>query len=206
MPVAPAASDQILMPAQQRLGLGEQPVPAPARQQPGEPSQHRTVGPVQPGSGHLRPQHLDLVAQHEQLRVLGRRAPRQQHQPSQQLAEDQIEQSKRHPPVICAGASLGEVTARAYDRPTGTHRHSARYASLAAPEDLGGRCRKHYPTEPRAARTGSSQATSDFAHPSGCRRRAASSHTDSLAARTRSPPMQQCRWSFTVVVARPRRR
>jgi hypothetical protein len=102
--VPPAASDQLLMPAQQRLGPDEQPVPPRAGQQPAQPSQHGPVGPVHPGSGHLTPQHLDLVAQHEQLGVLGGRAPRQHHQPSQQLAEDQIEQSKRHPPIICASA------------------------------------------------------------------------------------------------------
>jgi hypothetical protein len=37
----------------------------------------------------------------------------------------------------------------AYDRPTGTHRHNARYASLAAPEDLGGRWQKHHPSRDR---------------------------------------------------------
>jgi hypothetical protein len=49
---------------------GRTAVPARTRQQPGEPSQHGPVGLVHPGSGHLTPQHLDLVAQHEQLRVL----------------------------------------------------------------------------------------------------------------------------------------
>jgi hypothetical protein len=56
-------------------------------------SQHRAVGPVDPGSGYLAAEHRDLVPQHQQLRVLGRRAPRQQRKPSQQLAEDEIEQS-----------------------------------------------------------------------------------------------------------------
>jgi hypothetical protein len=55
--------------------------------------QHRAVGPVNPRSGHLSAEHRDLVPQHQQLRVLGRRAPRQQRKPSQQLAEGQIEQS-----------------------------------------------------------------------------------------------------------------
>jgi hypothetical protein len=40
------------MPAQQRLGPDEHPVPARARQQPGQPSQHGPVGPVQSGSDH----------------------------------------------------------------------------------------------------------------------------------------------------------
>jgi hypothetical protein len=61
--VAPAASDQILMPAQQRLRLDEQPVPARAVQQSGESGQDGPVGPVEPRSGHL-------LAQHQQFDVL----------------------------------------------------------------------------------------------------------------------------------------
>jgi hypothetical protein len=84
--VAPAASDQILMPAQQRLRLDEQPVPAGAGQQSGESGQDGPVGPVEPRSGHLTPQHRDLMAQHQQFDVLRSRAPRQQRQPPQHLA------------------------------------------------------------------------------------------------------------------------
>jgi hypothetical protein len=58
--VAPAASDQLVLAAQQRRGPDEPPVPARARQPPGQPGQHRVVGPVHPGSGHLPPQQLDL--------------------------------------------------------------------------------------------------------------------------------------------------
>jgi hypothetical protein len=49
--------------------------------------------PSRSGVGYLSAEHRDLVAQHQQLRVLGRRAPRQQRKPSQQLAEAQIEPS-----------------------------------------------------------------------------------------------------------------
>jgi hypothetical protein len=116
----PAAADQIVMPAQQRLGPDGQPVPARARQQPGESGQHRTVSPVQSGSGHLPAEHRNLVPQHQQLRVVGRRGPCQQHQPSQQVAEDQIEQSKRHPLIIGASVSLSEVAGQSL-RPTFWH-------------------------------------------------------------------------------------
>jgi hypothetical protein len=57
----PPAPDQILMPAQQRLGPDEQPVPARAGQHPRKRGQHRTVGPVQSGSGHLSAEHRDLA-------------------------------------------------------------------------------------------------------------------------------------------------
>jgi hypothetical protein len=72
------------------------------------------------GSGHLPAEHRDLVPQHQQLHVVGGRAPGQQHQPSQQLAEHQIEQSKRHPSSICASVSLSEVAAQSL-RPTFWH-------------------------------------------------------------------------------------
>jgi hypothetical protein len=98
--VAPAASDQILMPAQQRLGPDEQPVPAPTRQPPGESGQHGPVGPVHPRPGHLTPQHLDLVAQHEQLGILRGRTPRQQRKPPQCLAEQQVQQSQGHAAIM----------------------------------------------------------------------------------------------------------
>jgi len=50
----------------------------------------------------LATQHRDLVAQHEQLGVPCHRAPRQQPKPPQHLAEQQIEQSKSHMPIIAA--------------------------------------------------------------------------------------------------------
>jgi hypothetical protein len=102
VPVAPAASDQILMPAQQRLRLDEQPVPARAVQQSGESGQDGPVGPVEPRSGHLTTQHRDLMAQHQQFDVLRSRAPRQQRQPPQHLAYQQIKQSEGQTPIIVA--------------------------------------------------------------------------------------------------------
>jgi hypothetical protein len=59
------------MPAQQRFGPDEQPVPARAGQQPGQASQQGSVSPVHLRPGHLAAQYGDLVAQHEQLGVLG---------------------------------------------------------------------------------------------------------------------------------------
>jgi hypothetical protein len=42
------------------------------------------------------------VAQHQQLGILCRRAPHQQGKPPQHLAEQQIEQSQGHAPIIVA--------------------------------------------------------------------------------------------------------
>jgi hypothetical protein len=64
------------------------------------------------------------MPQHQQLRVVGRRAPCQQHQPPHHLAEHQVEQSKCHPSIIGVSASLGEVAAQSL-RPTFWHPHAA---------------------------------------------------------------------------------
>jgi hypothetical protein len=57
-------------------------VPAhPAGQQPRQPSQHRPVSPVQSGSGHPPAQHANLVAQQQELGILGCRTSRQQPKP-----------------------------------------------------------------------------------------------------------------------------
>jgi hypothetical protein len=59
------------MPAQQRGRLDEQPAPDRGWQQPREPGQHRSVGPVEPRPGHLPPQHRDLMAQQQELSIRG---------------------------------------------------------------------------------------------------------------------------------------
>jgi hypothetical protein len=117
------------MPSQERGRLHQPSPPDRARQEPRKPGQHRAVGPVKPGSGHLPAEHRDLVPQHQQLRVLGRRAPRQQRKPSQQLAEAQIEQSSRHPPIIWISVSLGEPAARSV-RLTFWHPHASPLAAV----------------------------------------------------------------------------
>jgi hypothetical protein len=63
---------------------------------PDQRGQHRSVGPVQPGPGLGAAQHGDLVPQHQQLRVLGRRRAAEQDKPATEPNEDQIEQAKGH--------------------------------------------------------------------------------------------------------------
>src|SRR4029450_1232282 len=92
---------------------------------PGRPSLPRTsnaacTGAIYSAGAHLPAEHRNLVPQHQQLHVVGRRAPCQQHQPSQQLAEHQIEQSKHHPAIVGASVSLSEVAAQSL-RPTFWH-------------------------------------------------------------------------------------
>lgn len=84
---SPAAPDQVLMPAQQPGRPHEHSAPAGAGQQPHEPGQDRTIGPVNLRPGHLASQYGHFVAKHKELGVLRRRAPRQQPKPPHHLAE-----------------------------------------------------------------------------------------------------------------------
>jgi hypothetical protein len=84
------------VPAQDR-GRSDQAVTAQVRGEvPDQRSEQRSVGPVRawPRVGYS--QHGDLVAQREQLDVLGRGCAAKQGQPTEELAEDQVEQAKRH--------------------------------------------------------------------------------------------------------------
>ena len=94
--VAPLASDQTTVPAQDGAG-GDQPVhPQPCRQEPDQRGEDRPVGPIEPGPRMSAAQHGDLMPQHEQLRVLGGRRPAKQDQPAADPDEDEIEQAQRH--------------------------------------------------------------------------------------------------------------
>jgi hypothetical protein len=77
------------------------------------------VAQLQPRPGHLASQHRDLVAHHEQLNVLGGRAPRQQHKPTQHLAEQQVQQSSCHAAIIVAHASPTNSHLSTHDRLSG---------------------------------------------------------------------------------------
>ena len=98
-PAAPAQLT-VAVPSQQRGRLHQPSLPHPAGQQPRQPSQHRTLSPIQSGSGHPPAQHRNLVAQQQELGILGCRTSRQQRKPPHQLAEHQVHQSQGHPPII----------------------------------------------------------------------------------------------------------
>ena len=54
-----------------------------AGQQPCQGSEYGTVSPVRPRAGDLPPQHRDLVAENQDLHVLGGVAASQQGQPTE---------------------------------------------------------------------------------------------------------------------------
>jgi hypothetical protein len=76
---------------------GDQAVrPQLSRQEPDQRGEDRAVGPAQAGPGMGAAQHGDLVPQHEQLRVRGRRRAAEQDQPAAEPDEDQVEQAEGH--------------------------------------------------------------------------------------------------------------
>ena len=94
------------MPAQARV-RGDQAVATQCSgQPPHERGEHGPVRPVQAGTWVGAAQDGDLLAQHEELDVLGGgRATRQQDQP-EHLQEDQIQQPQRHAGIMSEQRSL----------------------------------------------------------------------------------------------------
>jgi hypothetical protein len=70
--------------------------PALGGEQPGQRPAHGAVRPAGAGPGDLSAQARDLVSQHEDLGVVGRLLAGQQREPADELAEDEVEQSKCH--------------------------------------------------------------------------------------------------------------
>ena len=94
--VGPLAGDKAAVPAQYGA-RGDQPAhPQPCWQEPDQRSEDCAVGPVEPGPGIGAAQHGDLMPQHEQFGVLGRRCPAEQNQPAAEPAEDEVEQAQGH--------------------------------------------------------------------------------------------------------------
>ena len=99
--VCPPACDQPLMPAQQRARRDQSMSPQHAWQQPGQRRQDCPVGPVRPGPADLTTEHRDLMTEQHDLRLFGRLAATEQHQPAEYPDHDQVEQAKGHEPRSC---------------------------------------------------------------------------------------------------------
>ena len=99
--IGPLASGQLAVPGQQRARR-DQPMDAQhGWQLPGQRREDGTVGPVRLGPGDLTPKHRDLMAENHDLRVFGRLAAAEQHQPAEDPGHDQVEQAKGHKPRSC---------------------------------------------------------------------------------------------------------
>jgi len=94
-----------------------------------------------PGLGHDAAEHGDIVPQHQQFRVLGRRRAAEQHKPASKPNEDQIEQLLE-PDRLDTGVDPARFAERAGNgvaRPAARLRHFASQAATRSPsseEDL----------------------------------------------------------------------
>ena len=69
--VGPGAGDEAPVPAQQRVRLHKEARPADSGQHPADRGEHGPVSGFELGSGNLATQHGELMAQDEDLKILG---------------------------------------------------------------------------------------------------------------------------------------
>jgi hypothetical protein len=125
--VGPFPGDQAAVPPQDR-GRGDEAMTAQDRGQASDQSgEHGSVSPVQAGLGVRSAENGDLVAQDEELDVLGRRGAAEQHQPAEKPVEDRIEQTQRHvgdhARPLCDADRRRSQTLADFWSPTGGTRH-----------------------------------------------------------------------------------
>jgi hypothetical protein len=65
MRFGPSPVDQVPVPAEQALGLDEEPLTASTIKEPTQASEHRSISGSQGRSGHLATEHGTLVAEHD---------------------------------------------------------------------------------------------------------------------------------------------
>jgi hypothetical protein len=86
----------------QQGARGDEPIGAQhGWQLPGQRRHDGAVDPVRLGPGDLTAEHRDLMTENHDLRILGRMAAAEQHQPAEDPDHDQVEQAKGHKPRSC---------------------------------------------------------------------------------------------------------
>jgi hypothetical protein len=84
------------VPAQQG-SRGDEPQPAQlGGQQPAQRAEEGAVDPGERRAGVAAAQHRDLVAQQQDLEVLGSVSPGEQHEPAEDAAQHEVCESERH--------------------------------------------------------------------------------------------------------------
>ena len=108
--IGPAPADQPPVPAQQRVRRDQPAHPQWPGEKPGQRGEHCPVGPIQLRLGILPLQHRHLLAQHQQLGVLGSCRAREQHHPASHADEEQVQNPYSHKPVMLpAAGSLAQA-------------------------------------------------------------------------------------------------
>ena len=107
----PAAGDQLAVPAQDGGRGDEQPEASAGREQSGEGGDQGAVGPGHPRARRASLEHGELVAQDQDLDLLGGVGSGAQHDPAQELGEHLVDQSQRHQRIMpgCLPRTNGQV-------------------------------------------------------------------------------------------------
>ena len=100
MRVGPVVGDEASMPTQDRVGSHEEDGPAVTAEHTRERGEDRSVGGFEARPCNLAVQHGELVAQHEDLDILGTISAATQHQQVDHEPDETIETG--HAPIIAA--------------------------------------------------------------------------------------------------------
>ena len=84
------------MPAKDRLGRDEEGCPPFTRDEPSEDTDDRSIRPGEAGTGGLAPEHGELVAEHEDLGVLGHRVHPVDADRFEDAVDEAVEEGERH--------------------------------------------------------------------------------------------------------------
>jgi len=104
----PSSCDQAPVPAQERP---RRPDPPCRRQPQRQRRDHRAVRPAQPRASHLPLQHRELMAQQQDLDLLGYVRTSQQNQPANHTVSDQVPQVQTHAQRSCQPGQSVKPTA-----------------------------------------------------------------------------------------------
>jgi hypothetical protein len=128
----PPAADELSMPAQQRLRRHDQPLPIPRRERPAERGEEGAIGCSKRRPRLLPAKHQQLMAQNEQLDVLGELVAAATDEQPQQCREREIRERKEHPPMPPEPARVGVETRNLVLEPL-TLESDARASALDSP-------------------------------------------------------------------------
>jgi hypothetical protein len=118
----PAAGDKLSVPAQDRRRGDEQPEATVHGEQPSERGDQGSVGPAEPWWSVGTSEHGKLVAQHQDLDLLGSLGSGTQHRPAQELEHHQVDQPQRHRRIMPRSHPRRGSRSRAVCIVSGTHR------------------------------------------------------------------------------------
>jgi hypothetical protein len=129
--VGPRPGDQSPMPTQQRVGLHQEAGPAGSREDAADLGEQRPIGRLQLGTWDLSAQDGELVAQHEDLQVLGGLATSQQHEQLDRAAERQVGELRQRRVVSERSAEASQLPRR-----RGANRQLGGHVGVCAPYGL----------------------------------------------------------------------